>query len=69
MYERLVHGEGGGGGGFAVEVPAYCEVVESGFQGYLVVFPAKHVDVISKMNITEVEGKNLLLVMLSSFMD
>jgi len=32
-----VHGEGGGGGGFAVEVAGGGEVVEGGFEGYFVV--------------------------------
>ena len=32
-----MHGEGGGGGGFAVEVAGGCEVVEGGFEGGFVV--------------------------------
>ena len=32
-----MHGEGGGGGGFAVEVAGRCEVVEGGFEGDFVV--------------------------------
>lgn len=32
-----MHGEGGGGGGFAVEVAGGGEVVEGGFEGYFVV--------------------------------
>ena len=37
MDEGAVHGEGGGGGGFAVEVAGGGEVVEGGFEGGLVV--------------------------------
>ena len=36
--EGGVHGEGGGGGGFAVEVAGGGEVVEAGFEGDFVLF-------------------------------
>ena len=64
-----MHGNGGSGGGFAVEVAGGGEVVKGGFEGDFVVESVGHLVWFRIKILRKTGGERLLFVVLSGFVD